>query len=274
MNEVQKFETRNTLLFLLVTFTWTWLFWLPSVLSPTGPSTPMLFVLFIIGGYGPIVGAFLLTFINERKSGVKVLWKRFWNVKINKKWLLVTFLLIPCLYILSSALAICFQGDPPTLDWLSQPWVMVGYIITAFFAGGFPEEFGWRGYLLDRFQGRVNLLFSSLIIGIIWGLWHLPVWLMPDETHTMGIFNYLLFIFDVTFSSILFTWLYKNTNGSIFIAVMFHTMINFTSFLIVLSRLGEEIYLILKCISGILVIVFFREKTLSSEQKEDKISKI
>lgn len=263
MAEVKKFETRNVLLFLLVTFTWTWLFWLPSVLSPTEPSNPVLFALFIIGGYGPLLGAFLLTFINERKSGVKFLWKRFWSVKIEKKWLLITFLLIPSLYILSSVIGIWFQGDPPTLEWVSQPWVIIGYIITAFFAGGFPEEFGWRGYLLDRFQGRGNIIISSLIIGIIWGLWHLPVWLMPDETHTMGIFNYLLFILDVTFTSILFTWLCNSTNGSIFIAVMLHTMLNFTSFLIVLSRLGEEIYLILKFIFGILVIVIFREKNLN-----------
>ncbi|MFX1235676.1 MAG: lysostaphin resistance A-like protein [Promethearchaeota archaeon] len=263
MNEVKKFETRNILLFLLVTFTWTLLFWLPSVLSPTGNSNQMIFALFIIGGYGPFVGAFLITFINERKSGVKVLWKRFWNPKIKIKWLLITFLLIPSLYILSSVIAILFQGDPPILEWISQPWVIISYIITAFFAGGFPEEFGWRGYLLDRFQVRGNMIISSLIIGIIWGFWHLPVWLMPDDSHSLGILNFFLFLIDVIFASILFTWLYNNTNKSILIAVILHTMLNFTSFLIFLSSLGEEIYRILLYITGILVIVFSREKEKS-----------
>jgi membrane protease YdiL (CAAX protease family) len=267
MNDVKKFEIRNILLFLLVTFTWTWLFWLPSVLSPTGNSNQIIFILFIIGGYGPFVGAFLLTFINERKSGVKTLWKRFWNGKIELKWLLTTFLLIPSLYILSSMIAIVFQGDPPTLDWLSQPWLIIGYIITAFFAGGFPEEFGWRGYALDRFHVEWNLISSSLIIGIIWGFWHLPIWFMPDDSHSLGIFNFLLFLLDVVFVSILFTWLYNKTNGSILIAVILHTMLNFTSFVIFLSRLGEEIYRILLYIIGIILIVFFREKKLINDRK-------
>ncbi|MFW9969607.1 MAG: type II CAAX prenyl endopeptidase Rce1 family protein [Candidatus Odinarchaeota archaeon] len=263
MNEIKQFEIRNILLFLLMNFAWTWLFWLPSVLSPTGNSDPFFFILFIIGGYGPFVGAFSLTYINEKKEGVKALWKRFWNIKIKMKWLLITILLIPALYVFSSLVVILIQETPPILTWISQPWVIINYLLTAFFVGGFSEEFGWRGYALDRFQVKVGGLISSIIIGIIWGLWHLPVWFIAGDPHgARGIPDFFLFLSETAFLSILYTWLYNNTNRSIFIAVIFHTIFNFMSFSIILSDIGDIIYLIFFYITVIIVVLFFREKKL------------
>jgi membrane protease YdiL (CAAX protease family) len=263
MNENKEFEIRNTLLFLAITFGWTWLFWLPSVLSPIGHSDQLFFMLFIIGGYGPFVGAFSLTYINEKKEGVKALWKRFWNLRIEIKWLLITILLIPALYAVSSLVVIIIQGTPPILTFLSQPWVIFNYFLTAFFAGGFSEEFGWRGYALDRFQVKVGALISSLIIGVIWGLWHLPVWFIAGDPHGIGgIPDFFLFLLETTFLSILYTWLYNNTNKSIFIAVIFHTIFNFMSFSIILSDIGDMIYLIVFYITVIIVVLFFIVKKL------------
>ncbi|MFW9828469.1 MAG: type II CAAX prenyl endopeptidase Rce1 family protein [Candidatus Thorarchaeota archaeon] len=263
MNEIKEFEIWNILFFLLITFSWTWLFWLPSVLSPLGHSNQLLFVLFIIGGYGPFVGAFSLTFIYQKKNGVKALWKRFWSVKIELKWLLITILLFPALFITSSVVVILIKAAPSTLAWISQPGVIINYIITAFFAGGFSEEFGWRGYALDRFQAKFSALISSLIIGVIWGFWHLPVWFIAGDPHGIGgIPDFFLFLLEVAFLSILYTWVYNNTNRSIFIAVIFHTIYNFMCFLIILSSTGDVIYLTLFYIIVILVIVFFKGKKL------------
>ena len=121
MNEIKQFEIRNVLLFLLLSFAWTWLLWLPSVISQSGHSDPLFSVLFIIGGYGPLVGAFSISYINERKEGVKALWKRFWNVKIDIRWLLITIFFFPSLFVVSSLLSLLLQGTPPILPWVSQP---------------------------------------------------------------------------------------------------------------------------------------------------------
>lgn len=263
MNGTKEFEIRNLLLFLLITFAWTWLLWLPSVISPIGHSDPLFFVLFIMGGYGPFLGAFSLTYINEKNEGVKILWKRFWNIKIGMKWLFITILLIPALYAISSLIIILVQGTPPILTWISQPWVIIIYLLTAFFAGGFSEEFGWRGYALDRFQVKLGALISSLIIGVIWGLWHLPVWFIAGDPHgTGGIPDFFLFLLETVSLSILYTWLYNNTNGSILIAVIFHTIFNFMAFFIILSDIGDMIYLLIFYITVILVVLFFKGKKL------------
>jgi membrane protease YdiL (CAAX protease family) len=263
MNEIKQFEFRNIILFLLITFGWTWLLWLPSVLSPTGHSDPLFAILFIIGGYGPSVSAFIVTFINERKEGVKALWKRFWNVKIEIKWLLTTILLFPALFVISSIIIFTLLGTPPILPWLSQPWVIISYILTAFFAGGFSEEFGWRGYALDRFQTKTNALLSSLITGVIWGLWHLPTWFIAGDAHgTGGIPDFFFFLLEVTTASILYTWVYNNTNKSIFIAVIFHTIFNFMTFMIIIPYNGDLVYLLLFYTTVILVVLFFKGKKL------------
>jgi membrane protease YdiL (CAAX protease family) len=228
MNEIKQFELRNILLYLVITFAWTWLLWLPSVISPTGHSELLFSVLFIIGGYGPSVSAFLLTFITERKEGVKALWKRFWSVKIEIKWLLITILLFPALFVVSSVVIFLLQGIPPILPWVSQPWVIISYILTAFFAGGFSEEFGWRGYALDHLQGKASALISSLM----------------------------------TFASVLYTWVYNNTNRNILIAVIFHTTFNFMTFMIIIPHNGDLIYLIFFYTTIIIVVVFFKGKKL------------
>ncbi|MFX0041250.1 MAG: type II CAAX prenyl endopeptidase Rce1 family protein [Promethearchaeota archaeon] len=268
-NEIKQFELRNIVLFLLITFAWTWLLWLASVISPTGHSNFLFSVLFIIGGYGPSVSAFLLTYITEKKEGVKILWKRFWNVKIKIKWLLITFLLFPALFVASSLLVLFVQGLPSTLAWISQPWVIITYILTAFFAGGFSEEFGWRGYALDRFQAKLGALISSLILGVIWGLWHLPTWFIAGDPHGIGgIPDFFLFVIETAFLSILYTWVYNNTNRSIFVAVMFHTIYNFMTFLIILPDNGDLIYLILFYITVIIVVLFFIVKKISKIIKQ------
>lgn len=259
INETKEFKPWNILLFLLITFTWTWLLWLPSVLSQTGHSNPILFLFFIIGGYGPFVGAFSLTLINESRNGVRALWKRFWNVKIAIKWVLISFLLFPVLYIISSVIDLLVQGNPPILAWISHPWVIINYLLIAFFAGGFSEEFGWRGYALDHFQVKFNALISSIIIGLIWGFWHLPVWFIAGDPHSIGgISDFFLFLLEVVSLSVLYTWLYNNTNRSILIAVILHTIYNFMTFFIILSSVGGDIYQILFYLTIILVVVFFK----------------
>ena len=71
MKQSSELEPRGLVPFFIITFAWSWLFWLPSVMSPTGYSEPLHYALFFIGAFGPFVGAFSLTYLNEEKEGVK-----------------------------------------------------------------------------------------------------------------------------------------------------------------------------------------------------------
>jgi membrane protease YdiL (CAAX protease family) len=90
--------------------------------------------------------------------------------------------------------------------------------------GAYPEEYGWRGYALPRLLKINSPLVASLVLGILWGIWHLPLHFIPTTTqYVIPIWQYLL---QTIVLSILYTWLHKGTRGSVFIASMFHAFSN------------------------------------------------
>ena len=132
-----------------------------------------------------------------------------------------------------------------------------------FFLGGpFAEEFGWRGYALDRFQSKLNSLISSLILGLLWGIWHLPLHFISGTTQeVIPIYQNIIII---TISSVLYTWLYNNTNGSILVAMLFHTANNMAGALFPywISNLGRWISFIFTIIIVIIIIIYYGPRKL------------
>ena len=104
--------------------------------------------------------------------------------------------------------------------------VVVTFIWIFFLGGSVEEEFGWRGYALPRLQANYSALTSSVIVGFMWGVWHLPLFYISDGPYYQS--PIWAVILSTILLSILFTWLLNNTGGSILIALFFHTMYNFS----------------------------------------------
>ena len=135
-----------------------------------------------VAPFGPTIAAFLLTYINEGRNGAKELLKRGLDFRFRKIWLIPIFLLMPAIVGFSLLLAVLIGEPVPEIAVLSQPWVIIPAFFYILFLGGpLQEEFGWRGYALDRLQINYNALVSSVILGFIWGLWHLPLFFMPRQ---------------------------------------------------------------------------------------------
>jgi membrane protease YdiL (CAAX protease family) len=185
-------------------------------------------MLILIGGifstFGPLVGAFSVTYRDEGKNGVKKLWKRFWNLRLAGKWLAVSFLFWPILIGISFLINSYVSVTKPEFFWTSQLLVIVSWFISNFIrSGGISEEFGWRGYALPILQKRWSAFTSSILIGIVWAFWHLPLWFITGLQQGT---SFQLFSINIILVSILYTWLYNNSNGSILIVVIFHAMEN------------------------------------------------
>jgi hypothetical protein len=90
--------------------------------------------------------------------------------------------------------------------------------------GPLSEELGWRGYALERLQARWNALVSSLILGVIWSLWHLPLFYIVGTSQYLYNMSFLGFLVGTTTTLVLYTWAYNNTGGSIWSAVFLHWM--------------------------------------------------
>lgn len=95
-------------------------------------------------------------------------------------------------------------------------------LLTLLILGPLSEELGWRGYALDRLQTCWNALTSSLILGVIWSMWHLPLFYIIGTSQYLYDISFLGFMLGTTTISVLYSWAYNNTGGSIWSAVFFH----------------------------------------------------
>jgi hypothetical protein len=143
----------------------------------------------------------------------------------------VIFLLFPVLIGGALLLAIVLGEPVPELPALAEPVsIPIAFIYIFFLGGPLQEEFGWRGYALEHLQDAWSALASSIVVGLMWGLWHLPLFFMPRQEfyYQRPIWGLIL---STTLISFLFTWIYNNTGRSIWAALLFHTMFNLSHYL-------------------------------------------
>jgi membrane protease YdiL (CAAX protease family) len=140
-------------------------------------------------------------------------------------------------------------------------------IFTLFF-GPLPEELGWRGYALDRLQEKYGALVSSLILGIVWTLWHMPLFFIKGSYQNSlgwGTVAFWWYMSDKTFESILMTWIYNHNQRSTLSAVLFHFMINFVGELFALTERADFYQIVVWAMAAILVVLIWGPKTLARE---------
>ncbi|MEM2934754.1 MAG: type II CAAX endopeptidase family protein, partial [Candidatus Thermoplasmatota archaeon] len=260
-----KHENRNLWLFFLIAFAWSWLFWLPEIFWGLN---------LYIATFGPFVAAFLLTYLNEKKDGLINLLRRGLDYRVGKIWYIPVFLLMPSIAGFSLLGAILSGDTIPELKVLSHPWlILVNFIYILFLGGPLQEEFGWRGYALHRLQVHHNALISSVIIGVIWAFWHLPLNFMsnkagPQYEAVLSIF--IGSVITMVFMSILFTWLFNNTRGSIFIALLFHTMTNLSTYVIFPvfeTKIGPLYYMVSIIFVDIIILIIYGPKKMVREMR-------
>lgn len=180
-----------------------WLIWFLSVANPT---ISALILSAVIGGM-PEVKKLLLGFTR-------------WNVGL--RWYLAALLLL----IVPLIVAFIYQAlgnQAPGLVAGATASTLLNQFIFTFFSGPFFEEAGWRGFALPRLQSRFNALVSSLILGVIWACWHIPLWFHPETNNRIPFVPFLLL--NVTLTTFM-TWLYNNTRGSLIIAILAHFSFN------------------------------------------------
>ena len=178
-------KTRKELiLFFVIAFAFAWLVWLPGVLIPNFPITGK--VLEVIGALGPALAALILVGRSEGKAGLKRIAANSFGKKCNWKFLIWSSLLLMGIHAASRLIYGLFSSNLPESDMLTSPLSIVPLFIVMFLlGGGLNEEIGWRGYALDRFQGKYSALVSSLFLGVFWIIWHLPVFFLPGTNQSL-----------------------------------------------------------------------------------------
>ena len=173
-------ETRQslgkTVSFFVIAFAISWLLWLPQVLDANGwvQFPGFVGILGMFAPFGPFVAALWLTGRQGRLQGVKRLLKRGWSLDFDKRWLLPTILLMPAVGLITVTVMTAV-GLP--IQWeFAAPWqALVPTFFVILLLNALPEEYGWRGYALGAVLDSSSALAASLILGLLWGLWHLPL---------------------------------------------------------------------------------------------------
>jgi membrane protease YdiL (CAAX protease family) len=271
-------ENRNIVLFFVITFAFSWILWLPNLLSSRGvlKYKDLYGVLRIIGSFGPFVGAFSLTSFYEGGTGVRVLWSRGWHYE-NWRFFLIALFLLPFLNLLSLWLAVITEGIFfPSFNIQIQEdylYVLSYFLFFLLIGGPFQEEFGWRGYVLDKMQLNWNALESSIILGVIWSLWHLPLFYIDGSPQiNQSFINYTLALILI---SIIYTWLYNNSDGSILVVMIFHATYNMSSTIFPLNKTlsGIAYYNILLDVVVVIILVAYGPKKLTRSRYESNFKK-
>ncbi|MFW9820096.1 MAG: CPBP family intramembrane glutamic endopeptidase [Candidatus Thorarchaeota archaeon] len=262
--------------YIIITFTFSWLFWLPSLLSSFQiiPYEPIYNLLLVFGGFGPFVASFSLTIKEGGKEGGIALWSKGWHCE-KKLYLIISLTAIPILCIIALLLANIFEGGTifEYIDRYRSGYIFTEIFVMFFFSGPIQEEFGWRGYALYYLQSKFNAFESSLILGAIWSFWHYPLFLINGT----ALFNQNFYSYTISLLalSILFTWLNNNTNGSILAAIFFHTSINttYSLFLYRITPLGSIYFIILLDVFMVTILAIFGQEKLkwSNRKKMNSI---
>lgn len=224
-------QVRHIILFLAVTFAWSWGFWALPVMLHAGVALPPALADYAAAGtpaaWGPLVGAAVVALLRGGVAGLWALLKRGLIFRIGWRWYLVVFLTFPAL-IGGSVLLAALMGAPftATEPMLQPVMIPIGFVVILLTGGPLQEEFGWRGTLLDPMQERFGALGASLVVGTIWALWHIPLFYFPNEAAPFYDRPFWgLFVTSVMIS-VLFTWIWNHTRGSVAAMLLFHTMFN------------------------------------------------
>ncbi|MFP9059448.1 type II CAAX prenyl endopeptidase Rce1 family protein [Natrialbaceae archaeon A-chndr2] len=213
---------------------WAYLFWLPVVVSEASVWTYPNVVLLLIGGSSPLLAGIVMLWANHGRAGFVDLRRRLFEVgRISHRWWPIILLFYPLftLAMASVALLIEFTAEPLVfigLDRLFDPAALLFLLAVAFL---FPaiEEVGLRGYWFDQLQARWSAFVSSLILGTVWALWHVPLVYMPGyyegTTFQPELWWWLP---SIVLTAIIGTWVYNNTARSVLAVIVFHFLGNLT----------------------------------------------
>ena len=176
---------------------------------------------------GPTMAGFLMTAVTQGRAGIVQLLRRFVLWRVGIRWYLVALLGVPALELLLVLIqpgAFSAFRLPGLSVWLTY---LIAYL-TTLPGGALMEEGGWRGFALPRMEQRSGPLVGTLLLGVLWWLWYLPLFLLvpgyePVGTGLVGILSFLgSVVIWITALSFVFTWVFNNTRGSILLAMLLH----------------------------------------------------
>jgi membrane protease YdiL (CAAX protease family) len=202
--------------------------WLPVVaadyrVGSFPPSAAPLLI--VLGTFGPFLAALTLVSRSSGFAGVRGFLSQAFRWRVGIQWYAAALVAPAAIRLAVLYVHVLRGGTVPDLDetsrWLAVPATFLWVLLLG---GPTGEEFGWRGYLLQRLQLRWGVLWASLVIGIVTAVWHLPLFFIAGTSQSH--LPFALFAGRTVALSIISTWLYNGSRRSLLLVLLFHASLN------------------------------------------------
>jgi membrane protease YdiL (CAAX protease family) len=220
----------SLLKFFFLTYAMTWVCFITVVMisqgpAPTAPGRARVSgFLLLLGTFAPSLVALGITARAEGREGVRALLRRIVEWQVGTRWYLFAIGYLPAIKLSVALVHRVVTGSWPRFG--TEPW----YIIVVAIAISTPvqagEEIGWRGYALPRLAGRFGFARASILLGLMWSCWHLPIFFLRGADKYGQSFP--VWTLQVVALSVAITWLYAHTNGSLLLTMLMHSAVNQT----------------------------------------------
>jgi membrane protease YdiL (CAAX protease family) len=208
--------------FFLLAFALMWVCFFTVALAPIPAGTPLGQLLLILGAFAPSLAALLVTGRAEGGAGLRALLRGVIKWHVATRWyaFAASFTVIVKLTV-----AVVYRvavGAWPRFG--TDLWYMIPLAIVFSTPFQMGEEIGWRGYALPRLAARFGLARASLLLGAVWGCWHLPQFFVRDADAYRQ--SFWVFVIGVTSLSVVFAWLWERTGRSLLLPMLLHSAWN------------------------------------------------
>ncbi len=263
----EKYTIKEISLFLAITFILTWGIWLLALskLNLTLSNETLI----LIGTWIPSFVGILMTYKSNGINGLIKLVKSIFNIRISVKWYLYIFGVMPAIMAIAYVYLSLSGSAIPKSEFPLYAFPLV-FMYIMILMGPLGEEAGWRGFLFKKMISRYTPFYASVVVGLIWSLWHLPLFFMEttiqaklanDYNFTLAFCGYIIYTLMIT---IQISIVYINTKGNILAVILFHTMANASLGMmpLILSKSGATAVLVIMIIVTVILMVFNRNKLL------------
>lgn len=264
----KNYKKYKIVYFVFLSYFITWIYIVPKALQSHDIILfEIPFILEIIAAFGPAIAAIIVTSLVSKRDGVLKLLSRIKIVRVEFKWYLISLFGQPVIWLTAILIYVLLGGETPSFT--NTPFhkmvnlggslnliILIAMLFFQQFLSLFGEEVGWRGYLLPKLLETKRWVTSSLIIGFIWAIWHLPLFFIQGRTQVD--IPVLWYFIDLIASTVFFTWIFLNTRGSVFIATLLHASINTSTVLLPILPIAvgnESPFLIGVCLKVVICIV-------------------
>jgi membrane protease YdiL (CAAX protease family) len=214
-------DRRHVGAFFAVAFAIAWAAFFAAARLPEGVRV----IALLAGTFAPAIAALLLTAHAEGSDGVSALLARLFEVHAPLRWYLFAAGYYAAIKLTSAVAYLGITGHWPAFG--VEPWWTLPFSIVIGTPMQAGEEIGWRGYALPALARRMGVARASLVLGLLWGVWHLPLFVVP--VHGNYGQSFPVFVLGSTALSVAIAWLYVHTSGSLFLTMVMHSAINQTT---------------------------------------------